>query len=94
MAADGAGRGLSALCGATLIEVALAYFKMPLSVMLLVLLGLSFFKAFLIMAYFMHLKFERLNLILTLIPAMIMCIMLLNVIFPDALRISAIGVFR
>ena len=78
----------------TIIEVLMAYFQMPLTVMLLSLIGLSVFKAVLIMAYFMHLKFERLNLILTLIPAMVVCILLLNLIFPDAIRITTHGIFR
>ena len=38
------------------------------------------------MAYFMHLKFERLSLILTLIPALVVCILLLFVFFPDSFR--------
>ena len=82
------------LLAVTLIEVFLAYLQTPIFWMLLILLGLSLVKAALIMAYFMHLKFERLNLILTLIPALILCILLLNVIFPDAMRLTQIGVNR
>jgi len=82
------------LLGATLIEVFLAYLHLPLHIMLVVLLGLSVFKAFLIMAWFMHLKFERLNLVLTLIPAMVLTMLLMNAIFPDALRIAALGFGR
>ena len=50
----------------TLIEIFLAYKPMPIQLMLIVLLGLSIIKAALIVAYFMHLKFERLSLILTM----------------------------
>ena len=42
--------------------------------MLTALLGLSVVKAALIIAYFMHLKFERLSLFLTLFPMLIFCI--------------------
>ena len=70
----------------TLIEIALAYFEMSTVIMLTVLLGLSIIKAALIMAYFMHLKFERLSLILTLIPMLVVCILLLFVFFPDSFR--------
>ena len=70
----------------TLIEIFLAYKPMPIHLMLLVLRGLSFIKAALIVAYFMHLKFERLSLILTIIPALVVCIMLLSVFFPDSFR--------
>lgn len=70
----------------TLIEIFLAYKPMSLVLMLTVLLGLSIIKAALIMAYFMHLKFERLSLILTLIPMLVVCIILLFVFFPDSYR--------
>jgi cytochrome c oxidase subunit IV len=70
----------------TLIEIFLAYKPMSHVVMLTILLGLSIIKAALIMAYFMHLKFERLSLILTLIPMLVVCILLLFVFFPDSFR--------
>lgn len=70
----------------TLLEIFLAYRPMELHFMLTILLGLSVIKAFLIMAYFMHLKFERLSLIITLIPALVVCILLLLVFFPDSFR--------
>ena len=68
----------------TLIEIFLAYKPMPIHFMLVVLLGLSLIKAALIIAYFMHLKFERLSLILTIIPMLVVCICLLFVFFPDS----------
>ncbi|HEV2835794.1 MAG TPA: cytochrome C oxidase subunit IV family protein [Pyrinomonadaceae bacterium] len=70
----------------TLIEIFLAYRPMPIHFMLVILLGLSIIKAALIVAYFMHLKFERLSLILTLVPALVICICLLFVFFPDSFR--------
>lgn len=70
----------------TLIEILLAYKTMPVHLMLTVLLGLSIIKAALIVAYFMHLKFERLSLVLTLIPMLVVCILLLFVFFPDSFR--------
>ena len=70
----------------TLVEIFLAYKPMSHVVMLTILLGLSIIKAALIMAYFMHLKFERLSLILTLIPMLVVCILLLFVFFPDSFR--------
>ena len=70
----------------TLIEIFLAYKTLPIFLMLVVLLGLSIIKAALIVAYFMHLKFERLSLILTIVPALVVCIMLLAVFFPDSFR--------
>lgn len=70
----------------TLIEIALAYRPMAIHFMLTILLGLSIIKAALIIAYFMHLKFERLSLILTIVPALVICICLLFVFFPDSFR--------
>ena len=74
------------LVGLTLVEIFLAYKPMPIHLMLIVLLGLSIIKAALIVAYFMHLKFERLSLILTIVPMLVVCIMLLFVFFPDSFR--------
>jgi cytochrome c oxidase subunit IV len=74
------------LVALTLIEIFLAYRPMSLHIMLTILLGLSVIKAALIMAYFMHLKFERLSLILTLVPMLVVCILLLFTFFPDSFR--------
>jgi len=74
------------LVGLTLVEIFLAYKPMPIHLMLIVLLGLSIIKAALIVAYFMHLKYERVSLILTIVPMLIICIMLLFVFFPDSFR--------
>jgi cytochrome c oxidase subunit 4 len=77
-----------ALVVLTLIEIALAYKTMPIHFMLIILIGLSVIKAALIIAYFMHLKFERLSLILSLIPMLVICICLLFIFFPDSFRSS------
>jgi len=68
------------------IEVFLGYKKVPVHLMLVILLGLSIIKAALIVAYFMHLRFERLSLVLTLVPMLVVCICLLMVFFPDSFR--------
>jgi len=71
----------------TVVEVALAYVDVGLKLMLTILIGLSVIKAGLIMAYFMHLKFERQSLVMALIPALVVCICLLFVFFPDGFRL-------
>lgn len=76
------------LLGLTLVEVLLAYYEVPIHIMLTILIGLSVIKAALIIAYFMHLRFERLSLVLTLIPMLVICICLLFVFFPDSFRSS------
>jgi cytochrome c oxidase subunit 4 len=77
---------LGALLALTLVEVYLGYIHLNLLLMLTILIGLSLIKAALIMAYFMHLRFERLSLVLTLVPALVICICLLFIFFPDSFR--------
>src|SRR5207253_7834381 len=67
-------------------EVFLGYIHLPVMYMLVILMGASIVKAALIVAYFMHLRFERLNLILTIVPALVIAICLLLVFFPDSFR--------
>jgi len=67
-------------------EVFLGYIQLPVLYMLVILMGASIIKAALIVAYFMHLRFERLNLVLTIVPALVICICLLLVFFPDSFR--------
>jgi cytochrome c oxidase subunit 4 len=76
-----------ALIALTFFEVFLAYMDIRKEIMLVVLMGGSIIKAALIMAYFMHLKFERLSLVLTLVPAMVICLTLLMIVFPDSFRL-------
>jgi cytochrome c oxidase subunit 4 len=68
-------------------EVFLGYIQLPVIYMLVILMGASIIKAALIVAYFMHLRFERLNLVLTIVPALVICIcLMLLVFFPDSFR--------
>jgi len=76
-----------ALLFMTGVEVFLAYEQLPVIIFLTALLGLSVIKAALIIAYFMHLRFEKLSLFLTLFPMLILCIILMLLIFmPDSSR--------
>jgi cytochrome c oxidase subunit 4 len=77
---------LLGLLALTVVEVFLAYIHVPLTLMLTLLIGLSLIKAAMIIAYFMHLRFERLSLVLTLIPTSVICICLLFIFFPDSFR--------
>lgn len=69
------------------IEVLLAYEQVNPVIMLTILVGLSVVKAALIIAYFMHLKFERFSLFLTLFPMLIFCILMMMVFMPDSVRL-------
>ncbi len=75
------------LLGLTGVEVFLAYQHLELKLMLALLMGLSLIKASLIIAYFMHLRYERRSLTFTLIPALIFVVGMLFVIFPDSIRV-------
>ena len=76
--------GLLAL---TAFEVFLAYIQIPLTLMVIILMGASIIKAALIVAYFMHLKFERLSLILTIVPTLVVLLCLFAILFPDSFRL-------
>jgi len=76
----------------TAIEVVLAYQNMQPVKMLVILMGLSLFKAALIIAYFMHLKFEVPRMKVLLMASLVICLCLMNVFFPDALRVVELGV--
>ena len=76
----------------TAIEVFLGYEQLRPTLMLTLLVILSLFKAGLIVAYFMHLKYERFSLTLALIPATIFCIVMICIFFfPDSARILVLG---
>ena len=68
-------------------EVFLAYEQVGVVLMLTILVALSVIKAVLIIAWFMHLKFERLSLFLTLFPMLVFCILLMLIFLGDATRI-------
>lgn len=73
----------------TALEIFLAYERVEVHLMITILVGLSLIKSALIMAYFMHLKFEKLGVFLIVVPAMVFCIcMMLLVFFPDSLRLA------
>lgn len=75
--------GLLAL---TAVEVFLAYIHIEQTLMLIILMLLSIMKAALIMAYFMHLKFERLSFVLTIVPTLVVLLCLFAIFFPDGNR--------
>jgi cytochrome c oxidase subunit 4 len=76
------------LVAITFLEVFLAYEQLNPSVMLSILVVLSVVKAAMIMAYFMHLKYEKFSLVLLLIPATIFCLCMMFIFFfPEAFRL-------
>lgn len=77
------------LLALTMVEVWLAYMRLAPAFMLTLLIGLSVIKAALIIAYFMHLRYERFSLFLTLWPVMVLCLLLILIFFfPDSFRLG------
>jgi caa(3)-type oxidase subunit IV len=77
-----------ALLGLTLVEVALAAAGARGGVMLAILLTASMIKSWLILGWFMHLRFERRTLAWTVLPIAIVCMLLLCFILPDSVRLG------
>jgi len=75
------------LLALTGVEVLLAYERLGVKLMLTLLMGLSIIKASLIISYFMHLRYEKRSLALTLMPALVFVVVLLFAFFPDSLRL-------
>jgi len=81
-----------ALLVMTAIEVYLTYQNMQPVRMLSILMGLSLVKAGLIIGYFMHMKFEISRMKWLTMASLVVCLALMMIFFPDALRILSLGV--
>jgi cytochrome c oxidase subunit 4 len=81
-----------ALLAMTAIEVYLTYQNLQPVRMLTILMGLSLVKAALIIGYFMHMKYEISQMKWLTMCALVACLALMMIFFPDALRILSLGV--
>ena len=81
-----------ALLVITGIEVYLGYQNMEPVRMLSILMALSIIKAALIIAYFMHMKFEVSRMRWLTMASLVFCLAMMCVFFPDAFRIIKYGV--
>jgi cytochrome c oxidase subunit 4 len=81
-----------ALLVLTAIEVYLGYQNMEPKRMLSILMCLSIIKAALIIAYFMHMKYEASRMKLLTMCSLVFCLAMMMVFFPDAFRIIYLGV--
>lgn len=79
--------GLMLIVGA---EVLLAYAHLRTPVLLGTLLALAVLEAGAALLFFMHLKYERPTLFWSLIPALIFVLVLLDHLWPDALRLTSL----
>src|ERR1700675_1033905 len=73
-------------------EVSLTFQNMQPIRMLSILMGLSLLKAALIIGYFMHMKFEVSRMKWLTMASLMVCLALMMIFFPDALRILSLGV--
>lgn len=71
----------------TAVEIILGYIHLDAILMLIILIGLSLIKAALIVAYFMHMKFEKKTFIYTVVPITIVLLLLFGILFPDGKRL-------
>jgi len=74
------------LLGIAGLEVFIAYQSLSTVSLLVVLLALAFSGGALAVMYFMHLIHERRSLFLTLIPAVIFVLLMMNMIWSDSFR--------
>jgi cytochrome c oxidase subunit 4 len=74
------------------IEVYLGYQNMEPKRMLSILMGLSIIKAGLIIAYFMHMKYEVSRMKWLTMSSLVVCLSLMCIFFFDAVRILHLGV--
>ena len=80
-----------ALLVMTAIEVYLTYQNLQPVRMLTILMGLSLIKAALIIGYFVHMKFEVSRMKWLTMASLLVCLALMMIFFPDALRILALN---
>jgi cytochrome c oxidase subunit IV len=75
------------LLGIAGLEVFLAYQSFSTVTLLVILLVLAVSGAALAVMYFMHLMYERRSLFLSLIPAVIFVLLMMNMIWSDSFRL-------
>jgi heme/copper-type cytochrome/quinol oxidase subunit 4 len=72
------------------IETVLAYSHLSSGAILACLLFLAIVEAGVALRYFMHLKYEPPALFWTLIPAVVFALLMMNEVWPDALRLGSL----
>jgi cytochrome c oxidase subunit 4 len=65
----------------TIIEIAVAYVALPISVLRTILLALAFFKAAVVALYYMHLRFERLGIYVVALSPLFFAGILMSALF-------------
>ena len=71
----------------TMLEIGIVLVHVPKVLLALSLVTLALMKAALIVAYFMHLKYERLNFIYAVVAPLFLGVILFFALVPDALNV-------
>jgi cytochrome c oxidase subunit IV len=77
-----------AVIAINLIELFVATKVADAKTLFLILMAFALLAAGLVMAFFMHLKFERRTLVLSVVPALIFVLFMTIEMFPDSLRLN------
>lgn len=76
------------------LEVLITYGHMSRDLTVGLLLILAFIDGGIAIMYFMHMKYENANFFWTLVPITIFVLIMMNQIWPDALRLARLSLFR
>lgn len=72
----------------TVLELAIVLLHVPKVILVMTLLIMAFLKAGLIVAYFMHLKYEKLSLVYAVVvPMVFLAVVLFSFVGPDAIHV-------
>ncbi len=76
------------LLAITVVEVAIVLLHVPKVILAVSLVTMALLKAALIVAYFMHLRYEKLSLVYAVVvPMVFLAVVLWSFVFPDALHV-------
>ncbi len=79
------------LLAITVVELAIVLLHVPKVILAISLITMALLKAALIIAYFMHLRYERLSLVYAVVvPMFFLAIVLWSFVFPDALHVLSL----
>lgn len=76
------------LLAITVLELAIVLLRVPKIILATALIIMAFLKAALIVAYFMHLKYEKLSLVYAVVvPMVFLAVILFSFVAPDAIHV-------
>ena len=76
----------------TVFEVGISFTSIPKTILLYTFVVLTIVKAYFIVGFFMHMKFEVSQMKWLTMCSLVICLALMMIFFPDALRILSLGV--